>query len=499
MICTRVAHTGALGAVAIATVCAGCAQVFGIDETSSNNVSIEIHLQRVSIGASVVVSPLEVGNTPPAFLVEDTSDASGVRRVPASLVEPGRWAAPLKTVEGMVYTPPDSAPRVVMFPKFSGAALTANYVVYEHPNPQPAPPPPADFSINVAIPPYQPPGPGGPGENFAFEVPGSWVYYTIPLPAAGATAITIPTLPASAFLRYPTFGGPPVKITTQDAVTLVRRVNGTLTGQLVTTPIDQSTGTTTITGALGAVTPATPFGAALSASAVATRFTAQVPAPSTAAVQEWRVEASPGYAYGAPVGISLANGTFTPTDTAINGVYGNPFPPQWHSTFSYTASASRTFSIGGAAATMDTRLQMIVEAKPGLTLDMPAGLPTMTAVNGVPLNSDGMTVALDVTKQVTVDIIADRTKNTLYEVTLVEIAVVGSQVTQTPVVTVSGLEPHLPLPPRSMQTGHTYNLRTRCVAGGYTNAAAGDLQATALPFSTGYQEGAVFTVIPATN
>lgn len=272
-----------------------------------------------------------------------------------------------------------------------------------------------------------------------------------------------------------------------------------LTGQLVVPALDQSTGTTAISGVMAPVTATTPFGVAISASAVATRFTAQVPAPTTAATQDWRVQASPGHAFGAPVGVSLANGSFTPTDTAINGVYGNPFPAQWRATFTYTASATRTFSIGGAAATMATRLQTIDEAKSGLTLDMPVGLPTIITMNGTPLNSDGMTAALDVTKQVMVDITADRTQNTLYEVTLVEIAVVGNQVTQTPLVVVSGTTPHLPLPPRSMQTGHTYNLRTRCIAGGYSGAATGDLQSFALPVSYGYQEGAVFTVIPASS
>lgn len=476
--------------IIIAILASGCAQIFGVEETSSGSLSMELRLQRVSVGGSVVFNPLDVGATAPSFLIADSTETSGVQKIASTMIEPGRWSAPLRTIEGVIYTVPDNpAPHLLSFPGFSGQELRAQLRMYEHPNPKPAPSPSPNVAVNVNL-----PSPYAPGEGFAVEAIGAWVYVTLPSPAAppapAATALTV-TVPYSAFQTF--VGGSVGQITSQDVVMVLRYVNGNLTGQFIAPPMDQSSNTMTLAGTMTAVSPV-PFSAGVAAATVANRFAAQVP-PASQPVLQWRIQASPGYAVGLPAGPSLANALINASDTTISGAYANPFSVQWHPTISYTANASRSVTVGGTSTTMQTYLQSVVEPAPGMTLDIPVGLPTMTSINGTPLNSDGMTVSLDVAKPVYVDVTTDRTQNTLYDISVVEIAVVGNQVTRTPVATVTGVNPHLPLPPRALQAGHTYSLAMQCTAGGYTNAASGDLQTFALPVSYSYQESAVFTVI----
>ena len=183
-------------------------------------------------------------------------------------------------------------------------------------------------------------------------------------------------------------------------------------------------------------------------------------------------------------------------DKTIASSYANPFAAlQWQPMLTYSAGASRVFMLGGAAVTLASSLQTILDPAPGLVLDLPAGLPTSIAVGGVPLTADGMTPTLDAAKSIDVDIIADQPANTWYQAALIEITVVGTMVMRTPVIAVSGPAPHLALPPKVMVPGHTYTLVAACIAGGFRNAAAGDLQTFTLPVSIGQASSGVFTVV----
>ncbi len=477
-----------LRAIAIAFAFSGCAQLFGIEETSSGGGgSIAVRLQRVSVGASVEFNPLDVGTNLPAFLVADSADPSGVRKIASGPAEPGRWLAPVGKVEGVIYSYPDvPAPRLLSFPGFSRPDLRASVNIYEHPNPKPAPSP-ADVAVVVTL-----PTPSKATESFSVEVVGAWVYYSIPQPPPGTNTLSL-SVPYTAFQSYT--GGSVGQIAPQDVIALLRRDSGTLTGQLVVTGIEQTSATIPLQGTLAPVTPNQTFSATVSSASVANRFAAQKPTITSAVTQTYRVEASPGYALGMPVGFSLANGDIAPADpTTINAPYANPFSAQWHPVASHIATAQRSFNIGGTTAVLTSFLQALSEANPSPALNMAAGLPTMTTINDIPLNADGMTVPLNVNGPVYVDVKADRTDNSVYEVTVVEIAVVESQITRTVVASTTGVDPHLPLPPGVLQAGHTYYLAVRCTAGGYTEAASGNLQTFALPVSIGYQEGAVFTV-----
>src|SRR4051794_25181730 len=92
--------------MAIAIVCSSCAQVFGIDETSPPPAAT-VALQRVSVGATVVTGPLDLGASTPTFLAVEAADPSGFRSLAGTLTEPGHWSAAIASVAGVVYRAPD--------------------------------------------------------------------------------------------------------------------------------------------------------------------------------------------------------------------------------------------------------------------------------------------------------------------------------------------------------------------------------------------------------
>ena len=110
---------------------------------------------------------------------------------------------------------------------------------------------------------------------------------------------------------------------------------------------------------------------------------------------------------------------------------------------------------------------------------------------------DGTTVKLDLTKPVVVDATLDRPQNTVYAARLVELDPSGASVTKTLVaeMVVAGM-PKFAFPPELFQVGHIYYVTVVCFAGGFTGAAAGDLQTVSFPFTSGTLDSGVFTVMP---
>lgn len=481
--------------IGIAILCSGCAELLGIEETSSvPNRSNAVRLQRVSVGASVEFNPLDVGTPTPSFFVADTSDPSGIQKIPTTTAEAGRWIATTrKPIDGVIYSFSDSPiPHLLSYPGFAGSDLRAYVNLYEHANPKPAASPGPTVMINVTLPTtYQP------TESFAVDAVGAWSHFSVPPPAVGAPALAN-TSSYSMFKPFDGIGGSLWQLTAQDVFALLRydTVTGItkLTGHRVV-PVDSTNNTIAVTGI---VTPLPTdqnqnLSANITPALVANRFATTMPA-SPPPAQSWRIDAAPGYALGLPFGFMLATGPVAQNAATITAMYTNPFSTQWHPTINYIAVSQRTFSMGANSTNMTTALQTVAEAAPSLTLEMAAGLPTKTTLNNMPLNVDGITLSLDVAGPVFVDITTDRTQNTLYEVTVVEVAVAGAQITRKPVAVTSGVDTHLPLPPGVLQAGHTYYLQVLCTAGGYTQAATGDLQTFALPVSRALQEGAVFTI-----
>ena len=208
----------------------------------------------------------------------------------------------------------------------------------------------------------------------------------------------------------------------------------------------------------------------------------------------WRVNAAPGYAVGASAGIQLAGAAFAMADMSFASSYSNPFAAlPWSAVVTYSTSASRSYTLGGTTVTLTAAMSTSLEPTPGMVLDLPAGLALAT-IGGTALTTDGMTVTLDPTTPIDVELMPDNTTNNQYSVRIDELTVVGMSVTRTPVISVTGPDPQLTLPPRALQTGHTYTLVASCIVGGMPNAASGDLQTFAFPVSGSQADSAVFTV-----
>ncbi len=455
----------------------GCAQIFAIDETSAPD-DVSVALQRVSIGASVVTSPLDL-TTAPSFVVDDTE-------VPATPSAPGQWSAGLSGTPSVLYTAPDLPQPFEHDLAFATRSTRANFLAFEHPSPQPAPA--STVMVNVTL-----PAAYAATQSLEIDAIGAWTRHVLAgaeLPAVNATAIAT-TIPYASFAA--TTSSPPARISSMDQVVVLRYTGQALTGVLSIPPFDQSDTADMLAGTMTAVTPDTPFGASIDPTMVAARYGALMPAMPTIALS-WRVAAAPGYSVGAFNGIGLAGAAIATTDTSFASSYSNPFAAlPWSAVLTYATSATRTYTLGGNPVTLSASLSSSVEPTPGMILDLPAGLAPAT-IDGTPLTTDGMSVMLDPTTALDVTLAPDNASNTIYTVRIDEITVVGMSVTRTPIVSVEGPGPQLALPPRVLQTGHTYTLVTACIVGGVLNAASGDLQTFALPLSVGQVDSAVFTV-----
>ncbi|MGE5181476.1 MAG: hypothetical protein ACM31C_05420 [Acidobacteriota bacterium] len=471
--------------IAVALACsAGCAQLFGIEETSSG-ASSTLELQRVSVGAMVATAPLDLAAAP-SFL-----DATGTTAVTATSTAAGQWSAPVAMPLAAVYTAPDLPMPFQHALELGVATQRASFVAFEHPSPQPAPA--STVMVNVTL-----PGAYASEQTLQVLAVGAWTSHLLAgaeLPAVGTAAIAT-TIPYASF--QPVTASPAARITAQDVVVVLRYTGPTLTGQLIVPAFDQSTTSDTIMGTMAAVTPAAPFDAMIDPATAATRLAATMPASTTPAFR-WELDAMPGYSAGALLGVRLDGASLAMTDTSIAKTYANPFLAQgWGAVLTYEASASRTYMIGTTPVALAASLAMYVaDPQPGLVLDLPAALPKAIALAGQPLAMDGMTVTLDPTQPADVEVTIDNASaSSVYAVTLEEIALVGGTLMRTPVVDVAATGSHLVLPPNVLQPGHTYTLIASCVAGGYPNAASGDVQTFSLPASVGTASSAVFTVSP---
>src|SRR4051794_40057033 len=76
----------------------GCAQIFGLDETTSapdaNPAEVSLAVQRVSIGSSVVKAPQDLNGQMATFYADD--GAGVFTATPGMLIPPNRFTAQLK-------------------------------------------------------------------------------------------------------------------------------------------------------------------------------------------------------------------------------------------------------------------------------------------------------------------------------------------------------------------------------------------------------------------
>jgi hypothetical protein len=476
---------------------AGCAQIFGLDETSSGGGNVDkvsLSLTRASIGASVTMAPLDVSMQTATFLADD--GAGGYLRVPGAVTSPGTFsAAELTEAVPVEFTLPGASGEHIWA---TGArAQRGAFVVFEHPG---AEPPLANSAVAVTT---TLPSAYVTGDSFKVEVIGAWMQHGLAageLPAVDMGATAIATGPIPYAMYTPMFGSVPARFTSSDVVLFLRYHNGVLS-DVLQQQLDQTDGTDTITGTMTPVaTTASNLMAVIDPPALMTRYAAVRPALTTALAQSYAVRAAPGASLGQPAGTVLASGTPAATETSFAKAFGNPFESLgWKSLVEYASSMSRTYMLDAMhSVTLTARFSTIAEVGTDpLTFDSPAGLPITIQIDSTLLTADGTSVALDLTKPVVVEATTDRPQNTVYVARLFELDASTTSVVKNLVAEMVVTDmPRFAFPPALFATGHTYFVQVACLQGGFADAAAGDLQTVTLPYTSGTLDSGVFTVMP---
>jgi hypothetical protein len=471
----------------------GCAQLFGLDNTTGGDASVDVttlQVQRVSIGASVIKSPQDLSAQTAQFLTEDGTKVDG------TLVGTDTFSAPLLGTPAVMFTLPDMfVPRRLL--ALPSRAQKQIYAVYEHPGTQ-APLPSSQIALSVTLPTAV-----VAGQSFVVQSIGAWMQGAVTTPLADGTVSTI-----SQTLDYSTFtsmtGGAKARISMSD-VTLFLRYTGTTLSGVLQAQFDQTDGADGMSGTMTAVAADQTATATLDSAGYATRFSAVRPAVTTYA-SSWRVNAAPGWSVNSDVGVRLDSGTNGAAATMFTAMYGNPFESlDWKAVVAVGAQQSRVFAYTENAMTANITLLASL-AQYGLpsqvtSVTMPAGLATTIRADQNLLTNDGASVKLDLTKPVEVDAIIDMPSNTLYEMTLTEL---GLDITGTaPVVTrkivldaqtTSTGMPVFKVPPELFTVGKSYVITVRIYKGGFTDPTSGDLTAVSLPFASSSVDSAVFKV-----
>ncbi len=475
----------------------GCAQLAGIDDTTGlvpvERVSLQ--LEKISIGATVVRTPLDLTGLTAEYLVLDDAEPDGIRHVSAELTMPDTWSAAIADGTPPVrFQTPDYPEPVAKLWDFPLRDLIGLYGRMEHANPQPAPAG-AMVTLRATL-----PTAFAATESFQLYTLGSWTtrgFAGAELPAVGALAFGPLTFPFSSVSSLT--GRPLEKITTADAVMFLRYIGNRLTGVMEATPFDQ-TGADSIMGTVTAVAANQTLDIKVGPpTAVAQRFAPARPA-MPALSMAWYLHAAPGYEIANDNGPLLHAASVAMADTGMISVaYGNPFVAKgWPTTLTWTTVATRTYTQAGQPPIdLHAGLYQVVAPTAGMVLDLPAGLPEVITVDGKPLSTDGLSIAKP-TKPVRVTFVAAITTNTLYQVQLYELVpnVSATARVQNIVLSATALKPDITLPPDLFVAGHSYNLRAICIQGGYPDVEIGDLRRRELPLAVGYLDGGAFTVTP---
>jgi hypothetical protein len=464
----------------------GCAQLFGIDETSSPGAGSDVTLSidRVSIGATVAHAPQDLTNQTAQFLV---GDATSLVPNSAVVAAPGTWSSDIPTGTPLAqFTLPDIPMDATHLWELPSRAMKGSLIAFEHQNAT-APVDTSQIALNVTgLPPYN-------GELLRVYSVGTWMFHNLAgaeVPALMATSIAA-TIPYNMFSPVSS-AVTSTKITAGDVVLVLEYTGNALTGVLQATPFDQTDATDTITGAMTAVTNDKTLTVPLPAD-VATRFSGVRPAVGAPGMS-WSIAAAPGAMVGNSTGPQLLAGSPAMGDTMISTMYGDPFESLgWPAIFTLNTSASRTYTLSAVAITLSASLTKFSDAATN-DGELAAGLPTVILVGTTQLNSDGQMVTVDPLAPVAVSFLADKPDNTLYVADVYELVVNGAAIDRNLVTSAVATDPSFVFPAGTLKTGHTYVIRAGCYQGGHTAAASGDLQTNAFPIARGLLDSGVFIV-----
>ena len=478
---------------------AGCAQLAGIDETSGPDVpaGVSLTFERISIGATVVRSPLDLTGQTATYLVEDASAADGLVRVEALQTDANTWTASAPAVATgtppVVFTLPDQPyPRMYALPSRD---LLGQLGVYEHPNPTPAPSP-AMITVTATL-----PTPFNGTEAFELYSVGTWTRTTLPVPLLSATtlgpvAFDYGTVSATGHAR------PPERITLDDVHAVLRYDGAPLTGVLEVAPFDQ-----TGDDMMGGVMVAVPLDQTLDVTIAPATLPARLMTPQpamTSTSMGWFMTAAPGAAAAFNVGPVLVSGTLTDASpTQLTATYGNPFVGKgWPAVVEMRVQATRPYTDPVTAAVINLAGSMtsFVAASTlgvGAALDVPAGMPQAVSLDATPLTTDGLMIPRPIVAPV-ITFTTDGTADTLYAMALFQLSpnVTATALERTLVLSATASEPRFVVPPELLVPGATYVVRVGATSGGFTAVASGDLTQRSLPISQTSYEAGVFTVIP---
>ena len=482
----------------------GCAQLFGIQETSGGDggtadadpAGVSAKVQRISIGTTAARSAYDISHYPASFFVADNSP-QGFKRVAATAAG-DTWSAaipdgnpPMEVTLGLDL--PDVFRRLYALPQRN---LQILYGIYEQPN---APAAPANGALQVTV---TLPAASQATESYQLFSVGSWanhgftpgVDFTV-----GAATIGPVDVPFNATLWGNISGRPFTKITSADELLALRYVGAQLTGAAEFAAFDQSDTTTAINATMTPVAAAA-LDVHLSPTDIDTRLTNPTP-KCTALAMNWSVNAAPGWEIANGAGPQLEAGGVVLADSgAITVPFGNPFAAKgWKSVFTWATNKSRTYVIpglGNLTGTFYTGLNQIAEVTPGLTLDTPAAVPIVISINTTPLATDGATVALDPTKSVTLSLLADRADPLFYQFNVYELRVnaAGTALEAHVAYVAVTATTSVAIPNDVFAVGKTYYVRGHTINGGYPAFAQGNLWNRSLPYSVGYLDAGVFTV-----
>jgi hypothetical protein len=475
-------------AVLAAMLC-GCAQIFGIDETTGGAPAASLEVQRVSIGAKLVYAPQDLAASMASFLVADEADPTGLTRVPAEQTEPGIWTAPLRDPTPLLFDLPDfptPIPRLFDFPVPQVKTL---FGVLEHPNPQPAPPG-ATLTVNATLETAH-----AATDTYQLFTLGSWNQVALPAPAVGATTLAPPAVAVTAMTSIT--GRPHEAITADDAVVVLRYTGNQLRGALRAPPFEQ-TGADTITGTV-ANAALEAFTVKIDQAAAAARFTAVRPVVGTPTAA-WTLRAAPGGILNNDQGPLLNSGG--PTDPmTISFMAANPFADlMWTSTMLWQMQATRAYTppSAGLPVTLVANAAERAGLAAGLEMRLPAGLPTRISLNGTLLVNDGVSIAKPA-RGVEVAFETDVAANTMYQLQLFKLvpneAMPPTALVRQQKLGASGAAPRFTLPPELFEAGGLYTLRAVAVQGGFPGAADGDFTQRELPIGVSFVDSGVFEVM----
>ncbi|MDB4963087.1 MAG: hypothetical protein JWP01_3086 [Myxococcales bacterium] len=491
----RLARRGLLYFAAALVGLAGCAQLAGIDQTSSTDPDlVSLTVERISIGATVSRAPQDLSASSASFLVEDEAAVEGFTRVPADLADVNVWTAPIATGTPPVqFDLPDfPTPRQHVW-ELPSRTFSLGYSVYEHPNPTPAPDM-ASLTVGATL-----PTPYVAGEAFTFFSAGTWNargFTGTELPVGNATVLGPTTFPFSSTSKIT--GRPHEKITTADAVFVLRYLANRLSGVMQADPFDQ-TGTDTVMGALTEVPADRTLDVTIAPDAVAARYVPLRPTMGPVN-RSWNLAAAPGVDVSATLGIQLHAGSVAATAPgALTATYGNPFEARgWRTVLLWATSATRTTTppTGTLPVTLRAELFTYTEPTAGMMLTLPVGLPELITFDGMPLSTDHLMIPRP-TRSAKISMSAAGT-DTMYQVQLFELVpnMANTALEYQFVIDATSTTKDLMLPPEVFVPGKLYTIRASAMAGGYANIADGDLSTRTLPLSVGFLDSGVFSVLP---